>query len=261
MKTEEGRTLESLRSTPVFLDANAARLGGIPQCGQRVKLDALIVQAEGLVGTQSGSDLTGKGATQKHTSLREALLRDHMAPIAGIANAELPQTPELQPLKMPRGSPSIERLRAAALGMAKAAAPYADVFVSSGRPTDFIDQLVAAANATITTVGVRKQSTVVRSGATKGLSTVLSKGRKCVRALDRMVKSALKDDPALLAAWRVASRVAKVGTAAPAAVAPVTTPATASATPATDHTAAAAATAASGTALPQTTTPATRAAV
>jgi hypothetical protein len=169
-------------------------------------------------------------------SLREALLRDHMAPIAGIAAAELPQTPELEPLKMPRGSPSIERLRARALGMAKAAAPFADTFVSSGLPADFIDQLVAAANATVGTVGIRQQSKVARAGATKGLSTVLSKGRKCVRALDRMVKSALKNDPALLAAWRVASRVEKSAPGpVPVTVAPGTTPATTTATSAPDQ--------------------------
>ena len=96
---------------------------------------------------------------------------------------------------------------AAALGMAKAAAPCADVFVKAALPADFIDQLVAAANATVASVGTRKQSRVAGAGATKGLKTTLSTARKSVHALDGLVKSALKDDPPLLAAWRTARRV------------------------------------------------------
>lgn len=217
MNTIQGRTLESLRSVQAFFDANGVRLGGIANSGQRQKLDAMVVELEGHVGVQSGSALASKGATQKHQSLRVALLRDHMAKIATIAVAELPQVPELEVLKMPKGRTlSIERLRAAALGMAKAAAPYADVFVKAALPADFLDQLVAAANATIESVGTRKQNRVVTVGATKGLKATLSNARKTVRALDALVKSEFKNDPSMLAAWRTAMRVEKFTGAQPA---------------------------------------------
>ena len=208
MDTRQGRTLESLRSVQGFLDVNADHLPGIATSGQRKTLDDLVIVLDGHVSTQSGSTLTAQGATQKHQSLREALIRDHMAPIAQIAAAaDLPKTPELEALKMPRLNSSIERLRAAAMGMAKAAAPFADVFVQAALPADFIDQLVAAANATIVPVGTRKQNKVTGAAATKGLSTTLTNGRKAVHALDALVKSAFKDQPALLAGWRTAKRV------------------------------------------------------
>jgi hypothetical protein len=218
--------MESLRSVPAFLDANAAMLPGIVDNPQRKRLDALLVELETRVGDQSGNALAAQGATRKHQSLRDALIRDHMAPIAKIAAAELP-TPELQVFKMPKGTPSIEKLRSAALGMAEAAAPYAEVFVSAGLTPGFLDRLVAAANATVTSVTGRNLHRQDRVGATKGLKSTLTEARKKVRALDALVKSALKDEPALLAAWRTARRVQKYsGGAQPAVVVPPTSPAT-----------------------------------
>ena len=239
MQTLDGRVLESLRASAGVIDTHEEQLPGVAASGQRKKLDQLITEIDAHVTAQAGSDLAAKGATKKHQSLREVLLRDHMAPVARIAQAELPNDPELEALKMPLGKPSIERLRAAALGMAKAAEPFADVFVKSGLPSDFIAQLVASANATVATIGNRKQSKVNRIGATKGIRTTLSQARKTVRALDALVTSAAKDDPALLAAWKSAQRVellpvipekkqvlAQILASVPAVVAPPAIPAT-----------------------------------
>lgn len=227
MDTVQGRVLESLRSVQAFFDKYVALLAGIANGVQRQKLDALVIELEGHVGAQSGSALAAKGATQKHQALREALLRDHMAKVAGIAAAELPGIPELEVFKMPKGAPSIERLRSAAMGMAQAAAPYADVFVAGGLSPDFIDQLVAAANATVVSVGTRKQNRVGGVAATEGLKKTLSNARKRVHALDALVKSALKDNPSMLAAWRTAKRVEKfVSSQVPVTAQPVAAPAT-----------------------------------
>jgi hypothetical protein len=68
----------------------------------------------------------------------------------------------------------------------------------------------------VQSVGDRKASRVARGGATQGLKTLLSSGRRTVHALDAMVKSALKDDPALLAGWRIAKRVELVTGTRPA---------------------------------------------
>jgi hypothetical protein len=214
--------LESVRGARDFLDANAARLPGIADGFQRQKLDGIIVELEGFVGAQAGNALKATGATRKHATMRRELLRDHMAPIAKIAAAE-PQIPELEALTMPAGNMSIERLRQAAIGMAKAAEQYADVFIKSSLPADFINELLAAADAMVAPVGARKQSRASRAGATKGLTAALSAARKTVHALDALIKRALKDDTALVAAWRTASRVEKAPVT-PVEVPPVTTP-------------------------------------
>jgi hypothetical protein len=211
MQTMQGSTLQSLVAVQTFLDANADSLGTVVTSGARKKLDDLVLQLSGHAAVQTGSAFAAQGATQKHKLLRQALLRDHMAPIARIAAAELPATPEVEPLKMPRGDPSVARLSAIVAGMAKAAAPFTDVFVGAGLPADFIAQLTAASDAVVKSVRDRLQTKGVRRGATNGLKTMLSDGRKIVHVLDAFVKTALKDDPTRLANWNVVKRVQRVG--------------------------------------------------
>jgi hypothetical protein len=114
--------LLALRRVLEFLDPNADKLSVVPNSGARKKLDAPVEALNLRVLTQTESDLTSQGATQKQHALRHTPVYDHMAPISRIARAELPDTPELHPLRMPKGRLSIERLYAAAIGMAKAAA-------------------------------------------------------------------------------------------------------------------------------------------
>src|SRR5262249_21146094 len=144
-----------------------------------------------------------KGATRKKQDLRTALLRDHMSKIARIAAADLPRVPELEPLRMPRGQPTVAKLAALAEGMAKTAALHADVFMAAGLPADFIAQLTAATDAMTGAVTQRISSRSLVGGATVGLKDRLSAGRKIVHVLDAFVRSALKDDPVLLRSWNM----------------------------------------------------------
>jgi hypothetical protein len=70
----------------------------------------------------------------------------------------------------------------------------------------------------------RLQSRGRRTGATRGLTAKLAAGRKIVRVLDAFVKSALRDDPAMLANWNAVKRVKRVGPRAPLGPAPATVP-------------------------------------
>ena len=225
MQTKQGSALQSLRSVQAFLDANATALAGVVASGARKRLDDLVASLDGHADTQSTGVLAAQGATQDHQALRAALVRDHMAPIARIAAAELPNSPGIEPLRMPKGRPSVERLKALAVGMATAAEPYAAVFTAAGLPDDFVAQLTAAADAMLQTVGKRRQSRVVVAGATSGLRTKLSSGRKLVHVLDALVKRALANDPDLLREWNVAKRVQLVPGGQPAAASPAPAPA------------------------------------
>jgi hypothetical protein len=73
-------------------------------------------------------------------------------------------------------------------------------------------------------IGDRTQSHGQRKGATTGLKVTLSRGRKIVGVLDAFVKTALKDDPALLADWDVIKRVRIIPTR-PTAEEPAVNPA------------------------------------
>jgi hypothetical protein len=209
VQTAQGSMLESLRAVEIFLNAHADKLDGVVKTGARQRLADAIAALEGHASGQTGSNLAAKGATKKKGQLRKALIRDHMAPIARIAKADLPATAELQPFRMPKGKPTVEKLAALATGMAAAAEPFAPVFISAGLPSDFIAQLHAAVDAMTGAVAARTTSRGSRRQATSGIKTRLSDGRKIVHILDAFVTTALQDDRDLLANWNLIKRVPK----------------------------------------------------
>ena len=225
MRTSQGPMLQSLHAVQSFVDQYPEQLSAIVKSGARQKLDEAIAQLSDHVSTQTGSHLAAQGATQKHRSLRQALIRDHMAPISRIARADLPPTPEVEPLKMPKGRPTASRLAAAAYGMGKAAVPFTAVFTFAGLPPDFIAQLNAAADAMLGAVNDRTTNRGLRGGATQGLARKLSDGRKVVHVLDAFVKSALKYDPTLLANWNIIKRVQRTPGRTTAPITPIPDPA------------------------------------
>jgi hypothetical protein len=206
MKLNQASVLQSLRAAQSFLDTNGARLGELGK-GVRKRLDDAVEKLTSHAATQSGSFLQAKGSTKEQRALREALRRDHMAPIARIARLELAGVPNIEALRMPRGRVIGERLAAAARGMGNMAAQFAPTFVAAGLPADFVEQLEAATVAMLGTLTQRTDSRRFRVGATAGLRTKLSEGRKIVDALDAFVQRALKDDLVLLAEWNSIRRV------------------------------------------------------
>jgi hypothetical protein len=224
MQTTQGSMLASLRAVQAFLDQNADPLAAVVKTGARQQLDDAIRVLSAHASDQTGSDLAAQGATRTQRTMREALLRDHMAPISRIARADLPVTPAVESLRMPRGRPTTERLAAAANGMAKAAVPFSPVFVSAGLPQDFVAQLNTATDAMLVALNDRTQNRGRRGGATQGLSEKLSAGRRIVHVLDAFVKSALKDNPSLLANWNMVKRVQKTNGRQPITVVPPVTP-------------------------------------
>jgi hypothetical protein len=224
MKTSQAPVLESLRAVALFLDKHADKLGDVVTTGACQRLTDTIAAVDAHASAQAAGTYGSQMATQKKHGLRQALLRDHMAKIARIAKADLPNEPELQPLRMPRGRLSAARLAAAAAGMADFARPHANVFISAGMPSDFLDQLVAAADAMTNTIVERTNIRGRRGGATLGLKEQLSAGRRLVHVLDAFVQSQLKDDPSLLRNWNTAKRVRRVRRATESSAAPGSAP-------------------------------------
>jgi hypothetical protein len=229
MQTTQGSVLESLHSVQTFLTENADKLGDVVKTGARQKLDDAIAELTTHAEEQQGSHLAAQGNTQEKRSFELVLRRDHMAPIARIARAELPPTPAVEPLKMPKGRPTVARLAALADGMANAATPFADTFISAGLPADFIAQLRAASTAMVASVAERNQNRGKRGGATTGLKQKLGRARRIVHVLDAFIQTALKDDQVLLSSWNIVKRVRR-NTNRPTT--PTTPPVTPTVTPA-----------------------------
>jgi hypothetical protein len=210
MQTTQGNRLHSLQIIHAFLTEHAERLSGVAGTGARRQLDELLDELSAHVTEQSGNELAMQGATRKLHALRRALIRDHMTPISTIARSELSRTPEIEPFHLPRGNPTVQKLAAAASGMAQAAAPRARLFIGAGLPVDFIKGLTDAADAMVEAANERLQYNGKRRGATKGLKTTLATARRIVNVLDAFVASATHDDPALLANWQAVRRVRRV---------------------------------------------------
>jgi hypothetical protein len=209
MQTAQGNTLESLRNVKRFLEDNETALADVVKTRTRDSLLAVMGELATHQVTQSAANLAAMGASQRQHALRRELMHDHMMEIARIARASFANTPEIQPLKMPRGAPSMTRLASDAFGMATAADAHAAVFLAAGLPSDFTTQLRNAAAAMID-AGDRRLKRGTCAGATAGLRFKLSAGRKIVGVLDAMVKTALKHDPSLVANWNIVKRVARV---------------------------------------------------
>jgi hypothetical protein len=210
MQAEQGKRLHSLQTVDAFLTKHAERLPTVAGSGARRKLDEILAELSTYVSDQSASALATQGATQKLHALRRALICDHLAPISTMAGMLFGDTPEIAPFRLPRGSPPVQQLAAAAYGTAEAAAPHAQLFISAGGTADFIDELTRAADAMVEADNERSQWNGKRRGATKGLRTTLAAGRRIVDVLNSLVKRALKDDPALLEHWHAVRQVRRV---------------------------------------------------
>lgn len=227
MRTRQGTTLQSLRAAKSFLDEHAAELAGVINTGARKRLDDAIAALDSHASEQTGNSLAAQGLTQKQRALRVVLLQDHMRAIARIATADLPNTPEFAPLRMPRGRPTPEKLAAAASGMAKVALQHLAVFTAAGLPDDFVDQLSTASESMVTALVDRTRTQSKRTGATIGLNAKLIEGRKVVGILDAFVRTALRGNLVLLGEWASGIHIRSLSTpAAPAPTAPVAPAAT-----------------------------------
>jgi hypothetical protein len=212
MRTVQGTILQSLRAVKSFLVEHADKLPGLQQTGASKRLDDAIAALDTHASNQTGSVIDSQSLTQRQRKLRVVLRRDHMAPIVRIARADLPNTPEFRPLRMPRGKITPEKLAAAASGMAQVAARYADTFTAAGLPADFVEQLNGAADNMLNALSDRTRSRGKRRGATAGLKEKLSEGRKVAAILDSFVQKTLPDNPSLLADWNLVVRVPKTAT-------------------------------------------------
>jgi len=169
-------------------------------------LDDILSELESHAVRQDGGQRRAVGETANQRVLRLAL-RFAMRPIAEVATAQLRETPQFASLRLPSHRLRGMTLVSAARTMADAATPHKELFVASGLPADFIEQLLRAADAVSDSYEVRRDNQSVRKGATRGLLESERRGRKELRILDSLVIPALGNDDAMLEEWESARRI------------------------------------------------------
>src|SRR5262249_34957928 len=103
MNRRQARTLLSLYAVEVFLEAHKDRLPVATSTATRARFGRTLAELELHVRIQAASPIIGEGLTRAKDAKREALLRDHLAPIARIARLEVTRYPALAAVKLPRG--------------------------------------------------------------------------------------------------------------------------------------------------------------
>lgn len=207
MQIKQGNAFETLRGAAVFLDQHASHLPEVIGTGAHRRLEAIIEGLSAHVTDQEANTLEARMATRTLEARRQSLLHGHMKPIVAIARLDLAKAPEGAAFRMPRAVLPVEQLAAAAHGMAAAARPHAALFIEAGLPDDFIEQLDLAADLLVQAKQTRTLCQATVRGATKGIGSALSDGRRVLAVLDSLVQRAAPADPALLTGWSAAAQL------------------------------------------------------
>jgi hypothetical protein len=206
MQAAQATTLNTLTRVQRFLDDNGPALGDINASGYRKILDDVVEKLGAHAAHQTTTKRAAAAEAAKERVLRNALKLNHMRPIATVAAAQLRQVPDFAALKMPPKNATSRTLISWAAAMKTAASEYTGAFVGAGLPSDFLDQLDAAATALSTSLTTRTSTGAARRGATVGLDAEATRGRQAVKVLDSLVEPLIQGNLALLAQWTAAKR-------------------------------------------------------
>jgi hypothetical protein len=113
---------------------------------------------------------------------------------------------------------------ATAQGFAAEADSVEALFIERGMPATFIADLEALIPQFQTAGGTRVDGLATQTAGTAGLELLARQGLKFVRLLRPIIREKLQSQPALQAAWNLASRVAARGAAEPAGTPPTPPP-------------------------------------
>ena len=226
MKARQTRVLQALRRGVGWYTTNlqaisatpsAAALGGhvetLKEVVERVSLQATVQETQGRQATLAARD---------ELERRHALRTLHMSPIVRLARALMGTVEGTGIFRMPEADARSEALVQAANAIHDEAVAYKDTLVQHGLPSDFLEQLAAAAAALKACVDARGVAISLRHKATEDVGSDLKQGRRILTIMDATLTHALKDQPTLLASWRQAKRVTNKGVVAPVASDPVT---------------------------------------
>lgn len=202
MNKYQSAALRSFRRIREFLSAHAPA-DATPAFTKKVQeLDDVMAAMANEANEQNTGTRLGAIESQRQRALREALWDDHMAPIAELARSIYGVPGVKEALKLPRKNADNDRLLAAASGMANAAESDKAVFVGHGMKEDFVEQLRAATKALADQLVVRVQTGRRRVKATSAVEEQVQRGARAVTALNALLRSTLKRNRDLRAAWR-----------------------------------------------------------
>jgi hypothetical protein len=186
------------RATTLFTELDGIKTG--------IEAD-MAAQATGFTGFRGGA---GERKQAYLELLAEMRVMNRIA--LGLDKAAFPAMREQ--FRMPR-SRTYANITAQGRAFATNAAGQEAIFTDRGLPAGFLAAFSTKVDAAEDAINARNTGLLNRAGATAGIK---AKGRRAVailRELDSIMAVALRNDPVLLGAWKVARRIARRAPATP----------------------------------------------
>jgi hypothetical protein len=209
MKYTQGSIISTVQAVQGFLTANAGQLGGVATGVASKKLDDIAASLDAHGREQEARAIAARAATVKRNSARHTLIVDHMRPIASLAAAELENYAELTALHMPRLNVIDQALIQKARAMASTASDHEPTFSQGLVNATYAADLERAAENLVAALKERGEAVGRRQQATAGLAADTRTARKRLRVVDKLVMTAIRKDPALVARWSAAKQISK----------------------------------------------------
>ena len=196
---------DALRRAGCYLDETAGLLlGAVDFTGARRWLDELLTILTEQSTEQDTAHRGARGGTARLHQLREKLRKEHMEPIAAIAQLTLWDVPEFVALRAPNAHVRASEFLASARAMARAAAIHKEAFVNRGLPPTFLDDLESAIATLEEAPSYRANDLMRRALATQKLEQAAKQGAVILRVLDALVRQAVGNDAILMRGWQAA---------------------------------------------------------
>lgn len=160
---------------------------------------------------EDAHDRAARGHAAEIGRARKELFDHNLRQVAIMAETAMPDVVRMTvALRRPRARDA-EGMLAAADAMVQAVAPYRQLLVQRGLPSDFVEQLSKAAASYKAAIDSRGGSVAARHRAGQVLEESVQAGRRLVAALTIVVERRYRDDRGLIAEWRQLKHVALVG--------------------------------------------------
>ena len=217
MDAHQERVFQSYRRVLGWFEANPSYLSAEPRevaAALSAQLDALngiVARLTKYIAEQETQAAQALLISQDEREQRREVLSLHMATIAKTARALRGIVPGIGVLVMPKGNIETAALITAAAVMARKADVYRSVLAENGCPTDFVEQLDAAAQRLKSSIDARGLARGARRAAAQGVETELGLGRRVVDIMDAALKRVLRKEPVKWAEWRHVQRVTQRG--------------------------------------------------
>ena len=209
METRQQRVMDAFGRVRTFLDEHPAT-GVLTYASAQEMLDDVLGKLRGLASTQYRGQELGRAEARRQAEQIALLVDQHIRPIVTIARAQIEPHSDVglpAALRMPKLPINPSRVLTVCDGMMEAAQAHEALFVAHGLPADFLAQFAAARASLERLTGGRTVQVGARVAARAGLRVQLRRGRRAVERLDALVRASYRNDPGVLAAWRIAKRV------------------------------------------------------